>query len=133
VINLQDSNKGHGSHWTSFLIYENIDHTYRGLYFDSYGIRPPIEIENFIKQISNNKIAYNLRQIQKIDTSECGWYALSFLYNLQYKRHSNNMIDDYSNYISKFSNDLNDELKILKASFKPFIINFYSKTIHLIK
>jgi hypothetical protein len=88
----------------------------------------------FIKQITGDvKIPYNTRQIQKIDTSECGWYCLSWLYNLQYKRNSNNMIDDYTTYMSKFSNDLNDELKILKASFKPFIINFYSKSIHLIK
>jgi hypothetical protein len=133
VINLQDSTKGHGSHWTSFIIYENPDQEYNTLYHDSYGIRPPIEVENFIKQITNNKIAYNTRQIQKIDTTECGWYCLSFLYNLQYKRSSNNMIDDYSNYMSKYSNDLNEELKKLKASFKPFTVNFYNKTIHLIK
>jgi hypothetical protein len=129
---MQDSNKGHGTHWTSFIVYETNNYEYNALYHDSNGIRPPIEIENFIKQISYNKIAYNIRQIQKIDTSECGWYCLSFLYNLQYKRHSNYMIDDYNNYMSKFSNDLNNELKILKASFKPFSINFYSKSIYLI-
>jgi hypothetical protein len=37
VSNLQQSTQDHGSHWTSFLVYENIDHTYKALYFDSYG------------------------------------------------------------------------------------------------
>jgi hypothetical protein len=94
---------------------------------------PPIEIEQYIKQLNDFKIAYNTRQVQKINTTECGFYALSWLYNMQYKRHSNDIVEDFTNYISKFSNNLNDELKILKASFNPFIVNFYNKTITLKK
>jgi hypothetical protein len=52
---------------------------------------------------------------------------------MQYKRRSNNIIDDFSDYISKFSPNLNNELKILKALFNPFIVNFYNKTITLNK
>jgi hypothetical protein len=133
IINLQDSTKGHGSHWTSFIIYQTPDNEYNSLYFDSYGIRPPIEVENYIKKITNNKIAYNLRQIQKIDTTECGYYCLSWLYNMQYKRRSNDMTDDYNAYMSKFSSNLNDALKILKKTFLPFTVNFYNKTIKLLK
>ena len=133
IINLENSYNGYGTHWTSFLIYETQDHLYNALYFDSYGIRPPIEVENYIKQISNNKIGYNTRQIQKIETTECGWYALNWLYCMQYKRQSNNMIEDYNIYMNKFSNDLNQELKILKELFKPWNVNFYSKSIILIK
>jgi hypothetical protein len=134
IINLENIKRGHGTHWTSFILYQTPDQGYNSLYFDSYGMRPPIEIENYIKQISKNKqIPYNTRQIQKIETSECGWYCLSFLYNMQYKRLSDNIIDDYNNYMSKYSNNLNDELKILKASFKPFTVNFYNKTIKLLK
>ena len=133
IINLENSYNGYGTHWCSFLIYEEIDGNMNGLYHDSYGIRPPIEVENYIKQISNKKIGYNTRQIQKIETTECGWYALNWLYCMQYKRQSNNMIEDYNIYMNKFSNDLNQELKILKELFKPWNVNFYSKSIILIK
>jgi hypothetical protein len=133
IINLQDSTKGHGSHWTSFIIYQTPDNEYNSLYFDSYGIRPPIEVENYINKITNKKIAYNLRQIQKIDTTECGYYCLSWLYNMQYKRRSNDMTDDYNTYMSKFTNNLNDALKILKKTFLPFTVNFYKKSINILK
>jgi hypothetical protein len=43
------------------------------------------------------------------------------------------MIEDYNIYINKFSNNLNQELKILKESFKPWNVNFYSKSIILNK
>jgi hypothetical protein len=133
IINLQNNHDGQGTHWVSFLIYQNNDHTYRCLYYDSYGMPPPLEVEQYIKKLNDFKIAYNTRQIQKINTTECGFYALSWLYNLQYKRRSNNIVEDYSNYMSKFSPNLNNELKILKASFYPYIVNFYNKTITLKK
>jgi hypothetical protein len=133
IINLQNNHDGQGTHWVSFIIYQKNNNIYRCIYFDPYGIPPPIEVEQYIKQLNDLKILSNKRQVQKINTTECGWYALSWLYNMQYKRRSINIIDDFSDYISKFSNNLNDELKILKASFNPFIVNFYNKTITLKK
>jgi hypothetical protein len=128
IINMQDEADGNGTHWVSFCIYTE-NEIAKCLYFDSYGFPPPIEIEQYIKHISNEKIACNTRMIQKIQTTECGWYCVSFLYNMQYKRRTNDMIKDYYHYISKYSNDLNKELSILKTSFKPWEVNFYSKTI----
>jgi hypothetical protein len=133
IVNLQNNYDGHGTHWVSFIIYQDNDHKYRCLYYDPYRISPPLEVEQYIKMLNDFKIAYNNRQLQKINTTECGWYALSWLYNMQYRRRSNNIIDDYNIYISKFDSNLNDELKILKASFSPFYVNFYNKTINLIK
>jgi hypothetical protein len=130
IINLQDVKDGNGTHWVSFILYQD-NNTIKSLYFDSYGIPPPIEIKNYIKRLNDNKIPYNNRQIQKIYTSECGWYCLSFLYNIQYKRKSENIIDDYKKWIDKFSNNLNQELIILRDSFKPYNVNFYSKIVAL--
>jgi hypothetical protein len=98
------------------------------LYFDSYGVIYPKEVEEYVKKINDSKIAYNTRQIQKLQTTECGYYCLSFLYNMQYKRKTDNMIKDYEHYISKFSNDLTKDLEILKNSFGNHHIDFYKKT-----
>jgi hypothetical protein len=132
IINMENSTDGSGTHWVALTLYQdnNIIHS---LYFDSYGIAPPKEIEEYVKKINDIKIAYNTRQIQKLQTTECGWYCLSMIYNMQYKRRSDNMIKDYKHYMSKFSNDLTKDLIILKESFKPYHVDFYKKTIKFIK
>jgi hypothetical protein len=132
IINLNNSNQN-GSHWTSFILY--YDGTiYRSLYFDTYGLPAPIEVEQYLRKLNDYKIPYNTRQIQKIYTTDCGWYCISMLFNMQYKRKYSNMLDDYQAYISKFSNNLSDDLKILKNSFLPFYrVNFYTKTVESIK
>jgi hypothetical protein len=127
IINMQNSTDGVGTHWIASVLYQD-DDVMKCLYFDSYGIIYPKEIEEYVKQINDCKIAYSTRQIQTLQTTECGFYALSFLYNMQYKRKTDNMIKDYENYISKFSNDLTKDLEILKESFKPYHMDFYKKT-----
>jgi hypothetical protein len=109
------------------VLYQD-DNDMKCLYFDSYGIAPPKEVEQYVKKINDCKIVYSTRQIQKLQTTECGYHCLSMLYNMQYKRRSDNMIKDYENYINKFSNDLTKNLEILKESFNPFNVNFYTKT-----
>jgi hypothetical protein len=89
---------------------------------------PPIEIKEYINKINDFKIPYNTKQIQKIQTIECGYYALSFLYNMQYKRKSNDMVKDYEIYLKKYSHNLTKDLQNLKSSFGNYNINFYKKT-----
>jgi hypothetical protein len=127
IINLENSTDGVGTHWLSMVLYQD-DNDIKCLYFDSYGVIFPKEVEEYVKQINDCKIAYSTRQIQKLQTSECGYYCLSFLYNMQYKRKSDNMIKDYENYMSGFSNDLTKDLEILKNSFGNYNIDFYKKT-----
>jgi hypothetical protein len=127
IINMQNSTDGVGSHWVSAILYQD-DNAMKCLYFDSYGIAPLKEVEQYVKKINDDfKIAYSTRQIQKLQTTECGYYCLNFLYNMQYNRKSDNMIKDYENYIIKFSNDLTKDLEILKNSFGNYNIDFYKK------
>jgi hypothetical protein len=128
IVNMQNSQDGNGTHWVSFILYEN-DKYIHSLYFDSYGMPPPIEIKEYINKINDFKIPYNTKQIQKIQTSECGWYDLSFIYNMQYKRKSNDMVGDYEKYLKKYSHNLTKDLQNLKSSFKPYEVNFYKKII----
>jgi hypothetical protein len=144
IINLQSSDQGNGTHWVAIILYNVINSTsapagqsprrkkqLRAIYVDNYGVLPPIEIEDFCHKATQSKIAYNTRQIQKINTSECGWYCLSLIYSLQYHRTSNDMIEDFHKWLSMFSSDLTLDLPILKKTFEPYNINFYTKTVTL--
>jgi hypothetical protein len=80
IINLADSDKT-GTHWTSIYIKNNI-----AIYFDSYGLAPPKNIQKFVK---GKKLLYNTDHIQSFKSTACGYYCVLFLY------HFNNLSNDY--------------------------------------
>ena len=67
VVNMQSSDDGNGSHWITF--YSGSP----GIYFDSFGVLPPMEI----LEVINKPYCYNHREIQNINTSSCGWFCIS--------------------------------------------------------
>ena len=69
IINLEDHNKGPGTHWTAF--YYN---TFKSIYFDPFGFVAPLVVQNKIKPY-----IYNDDEIQNIDTSSCGFYCIGFI------------------------------------------------------
>ena len=68
-----DDANGPGTHWVSV---HNIGTTC--LYFDSYGVIPPKEIVQFMKQ-SKKKILYNIYRIQSFTSFLCGYYCIDFV------------------------------------------------------
>ena len=70
IINLADSNDLKGTHWVCYR--KNHDKMY---YFDSYGLQPPLEIEDYL----NGEINYNEFQIQDFDQVVCGHLCLYVL------------------------------------------------------
>jgi hypothetical protein len=127
-INMQDSDAGAGSHWVFAKIYSDDDRDNNSsdsdsdakpnaIYFDSFGLGMPIEVSNFLKPFK--PVYCNNRQIQAINTSQCGWYCLICDYYLEHAQHSKTYLEDYSKFISIFSDKLNKNLTILKALFKP--------------
>lgn len=86
IFNLDPSWKS-GSHWVS--LYVNLENAQ--IYFaDSYGTKPPKEVDEFIKEIINyfkNKSVseidnrYNKTQHQR-KNSECGVYSINFILRL---------------------------------------------------
>jgi hypothetical protein len=77
VINLEDSTEG-GSHWTAIVINE----TYVS-YFDSFAVRPPDDVKEFIGRYVKNQdmeTIYNLQQIQEHRSVLCGYYCVYFCY-----------------------------------------------------
>ena len=62
IINT-DSSIGSGTHW---IAYRNIDKNYSE-YFDSFGLKPPNEIERYL-MTSNKQLIYSGDEIQERDS-----------------------------------------------------------------
>jgi hypothetical protein len=136
-INMQDSDKGGGTHWVYARIYSDDDKVeeseseddvsiassvsdydkVKALYFDSFGVGMPKEVFNFLKPYK--PIASNDIQIQSVNSSQCGWYCLACDYYLTYKAKEDELIDDYENFLSLWSDNPRQNLTLLKKFFKP--------------
>lgn len=73
VVNLDRSDQP-GSHWTA--IYVKSPST--AYYFDSFGLAPIAEIDNFLKRYVH--CTSNTCLIQSFDSSVCGHYCIFFIY-----------------------------------------------------
>lgn len=91
IINLEDS-KFNGSHWVA--IFDNI-------YFDSFGIIAPYEIEKYFEKSNNKEYLYNNFDYQNINDSYCGWFVLYFLYYMSYNKVKSNKIK-FKNFLKLF-------------------------------
>lgn len=128
-INMQDSDKGDGTHWCLAKIYCDDDRfssdsssddsisVANALYFDAFGLGMPKETAEFLKPF--NPVYCNNRQIQSIPTSECGWYCLCCDYILEHKKHSSTYLEDYEKFLEIWNDDTTKNLTILKNIFKP--------------
>lgn len=91
IVNLQDSNKGNGTHWT--MIWNcNMDACY---YFDSYGIVPPRESKDFMKR-SGKKLWYNTRDIQSLTSQDCGEYCIIVILKLMQGEPFRKVVNDFN-------------------------------------
>lgn len=132
-VNLQNENEGDGTHWVLVKIYcederENVEtittnkkgkRVYRcgALYFDPFGIDMPKEVERFLEPFK--PIPFNNRQIQNIRSEVCGWYCLACDYALEHKQNGDSYLEDFEKFIGFWSDEPRNNLKILKAFFKP--------------
>jgi hypothetical protein len=126
-VNMENSNEGEGTHWVLAKIYDDDSrdddrdmkeiHKVGALYFDPFGLDMPKEIETFLSPFK--PIPYNNRQIQSINTSECGWYCISCDYALEHKKHDETYLEDFEKYIALWSDEPTKNLKLLKSFFKP--------------
>ena len=112
-VNMQDSDDGNGTHWV--LMY--IDKDGKALYFDSFGVPPPVEIENFLKMFKPFYV--NDRQIQDMKSTNCGFYCIALDIFLKYQYdNKNDLIYNYAKYINMWSFDTQTNDKILKEYMK---------------
>jgi len=79
VINLQDEDKGTGTHWVAMFNDPN-DKKYI-YYFDSYGVVPPADVEVWLKKKTGKQVLYSTSEIQNLKSTSCGWFCAAFIYN----------------------------------------------------
>jgi len=126
IINQQSSTDGDGTHWTLAKIYcdedrpgaeESPNHKIcKALVFDSFGVGCSTEVSEFLKRFK--PIAQSTRQIQDLDSNECGWFCLCLDYSLEHKQHDDTYLEDFRRFLEMWSNNTRQNSVILKNFFK---------------
>jgi len=100
IINLQSSSDGNGTHWTCFKYYDDKPL----FYMDSMGFEPPVEVEKHTK----NNILFSSKQIQDYDSTACGYFCIGLILS----DNGSNIMNNFTNYINRFSSNtiFNDEI-----------------------
>jgi hypothetical protein len=112
IINLEDDDAGLGSHWVGLYITPKKE----VLYFDSFGMPPPIEVKEFV---SYKPVAMNTRQIQNVNSTLCGFYCLFFLKYIEtnMKNQKKNIYEVYDDFLNIFRYDTIKNENIVKRYF----------------
>ena len=127
-INLMDDDKvdgegNNGSHWVLAKIYSDNDRDdvsdeeggnklCSALYFDSFGFGMPKSVSSFLKPFK--PVYCNNREIQNVNSTECGWYCLACDYALEHHQVGETYLEDYEKFLNKWSDNPKKNLTILK-------------------
>jgi len=84
ILNLDDSS-GTGTHWVAWH-----KRGRKTFYFDSYGIRPPLELINYLK----DSILYNTERLQPKDQVFCGHLCIFVLKQLSLGHHLQEIVNE---------------------------------------
>jgi len=131
-INLMDDDKvdgegNNGSHWVFAKIYSDADREesdseddkprlVHALYFDAFGFGMPKSVSDFLKPFK--PVYCNNREIQNINSTECGWYCIVCDYILEEWQDGETYLDDYSKFLNLWNKDVKKNLTILKSLLK---------------
>lgn len=116
-INMEDHNKGNGTHWVFARIFPNG----KAIYFDSFGISPPEQVRDFLKPFA--PFAFSNRQIQDVVSENCGRFCILCDYFFTYqlcgkKKNCKCDIDErFDDFLNSWSINTKTNDKILKERF----------------
>lgn len=122
IINLQnlyaDDGKtmNPGSHWVALARVKD-----KFVFFDSYGFVPPIEVLELAKKLGIDEIIYNEKQIQRLSTTICGYYALFFIFYLRYYLSKG---ADPKQIMSKFNREFREPIENINI-FKRLLKRYF--------
>ena len=85
IVNFNKSG-GLGTHWVAW--YKNGK---TKIYFDSYGVQPPIEVKNYL----GKSIRYNTDQVQPVGEVFCGHLCLNVLKELSEGHQFQNILNNF--------------------------------------
>lgn len=99
IVNMEDSDAGNGTHWVCIWFNGPGDIP---LYFDSFGIDPPMAVIDFMKKW-HNKCIFSTKEIQNINSGFCGQYCLYFLH--QMSKNKGKVDKKYKNFVDLFNDN----------------------------
>jgi hypothetical protein len=110
-INMEDSDKGNGTHWVMFKI---LPHPFnRALYFDSFGTFAPKDVDEFLHHYK--PYVRNDRQIQNLNSEYCGYFCLATdKYFTDHYDKSMDLEENFNKYLSLYSDNTKTNDKIVK-------------------
>jgi hypothetical protein len=126
-INMMDDDKvdgegNNGSHWVLAKIYCDDDRDDReedegnglcnALYFDAFGFGMPKAVSAFLKPFK--PVYCNNREIQNVNSTQCGWYCIACDYALEYHQDGETYLEDYEKFLNMWSTNVKKNLTILK-------------------
>jgi len=112
IINMQDEldergQPNEGSHWCAFQIQKDLAGDIRPIYFDPFGVGPPLEVSKAVEKFCNKKLPYTSKDVQNLMSFCCGWYSLAICHWWNSPRYScGNIYVDTDNFLDMFL-DLN--------------------------
>jgi len=127
-INMEDSDKGNGTHWVFLRI---LPHPFnrssgtetRGLkaiYFDSFGQYAPKDVDEFLYRYK--PYARNDRQIQDLKSEDCGYFCLATdKYFTDHYDRNVDLDENYCKYLSIYSDNLKSNDGIVKEYLRKTI------------
>ena len=118
IVNMEDSidedgKQNEGTHWTCFQVNKYPNGTIEPIYFDSYGMPPPIAIKKYVEKGSDKHLNFTNRDIQSLMGNACGYFCLAFLHFINHFPHrSKDLYKDTDTFLTLF-----DDLGV-SADFK---------------
>ena len=121
IVNLENDvdefgNQLNGTHWVGFYIEKNKHGKPHDVYYDSFGMPPPIAVQNFLRPLSPYK--YNDDDIQNINSSVCGYYVLHFIWFMSRHKNIPDLDKRFNLFLKLFSKDPEKNLGFLKKYMK---------------
>jgi hypothetical protein len=101
VVNLDRRPNGSGTHFVAIC---NLPNRKECVYFDSFGVTPSDIIKKYMKT-SGKKCIYNDggSELQKYDSSACGYYCLYFLEKMNHGKKTIDIIEKFKQEPSEFN------------------------------
>lgn len=102
IINMEDSDKGSGTHWVALKVYDK-----QAFYFNTFGLPPPLEVIYFVNNGKEPKslrreLYINGKQIQNIAGAYCGQYCIDFLRYMNKTNKNLSNLKRFNKYIGIF-------------------------------
>jgi len=110
IINLEDSTES-GSHWTAVIVEEG-----KGLYWDSFGCVPSLQVEDFLHK-SKHKYVFNNKIVQDLRSTKCGLFSLGCIIYV-IKDTTKSLYEAVNDYTNLFSHDAKKNDKIIDKLYK---------------